>query len=95
LAAVKADASGQACPRAPDSIKRGGYRAIPGSSPKGEASATLGESPEQGLVLNMKDKEGRTRIELRVRPDGTPVLQFLDAQGEVIQQLPEPGKNKG
>lgn len=55
----------------------------------------LGESPEQGLVLNMKDKEGRTRIELRVRPDGTPVLQFLDAQGEVIQQLPEPGKNKG
>lgn len=49
----------------------------------------LGEHPEQGLTLNMKDNKGRNRIVMRVRPDGSPMLQFLDANGKVISQLPQ------
>lgn len=48
----------------------------------------LGEHPEQGLTLNMKDSKGRNRIVMRVQPDGNPILQFLDADGKVISQLP-------
>lgn len=49
----------------------------------------LGEHPEQGLTLNMKDNKGRNRIVMRVQPDGSPVLQFLDEDGKVISQLPQ------
>ena len=50
----------------------------------------LGEDPEQGLTLNMKDNKGHNRIVLRVLPDGSPVLQFLDAEGKIMTQLPKP-----
>ena len=56
----------------------------------GEATPRLflGEHPQQGLTLDMKDYRGRNRIVMRVRPDGSPVLEFLDADGKVIDQLP-------
>jgi hypothetical protein len=50
----------------------------------------LGEHPEQGLTLNMKDSKGRNRIVMRVQPDGSPILQLLDADGKVMSQLPQP-----
>lgn len=49
----------------------------------------LGEVPQLGLILDMKDKQGHDRIIMRVLPDGTPVLQFLDASGKVVEQLPQ------
>lgn len=30
---------------------------------------------------------------MKVAADGTPVLQFLDADGKVIQQLPQPSRH--
>jgi len=49
----------------------------------------LGEDPKEGLTLNMKDDKGRSRIVLRVQPDGRPVLEFLDADGRIVSQLPK------
>lgn len=37
----------------------------------------------------MKDNKGRNRIVMRVQPDGSPILQFLDEDGKVISQLPQ------
>lgn len=37
------------------------------------------------------DQQGRARIKLMVDDSGNPALEFLDADGNVIQRLPSPG----
>jgi hypothetical protein len=49
----------------------------------------LGRARDGGSVLQLKDTEGRDRLVLRVAPDGSPKLQFLDATGKVVSELPE------
>ena len=48
----------------------------------------LGRAPDDSASLTLKDKDGHARIVIKVNPDGSPVLQFLDASGKVISQLP-------
>jgi hypothetical protein len=57
----------------------------PGDHPR----VILGRARDGGSVLQLKDTEGRDRIVLRVAPDGTPGLQFLDATGKVVSELPQ------
>lgn len=57
----------------------------PGDHPR----VILGRARDGGAVLQLKDTEGRDRIVLRVAPDGTPKLQFLDATGKVVAELPQ------
>lgn len=57
----------------------------PGDHPR----VILGRARDGGSVLQLKDTEGRDRIVLRVAPDGTPKLQFLDAGGKVVSELPQ------
>jgi len=57
----------------------------PGDHPR----VVLGRARDGGSVLQLKDPQGRDRIVLRVAPDGTPKLQFLDATGKVISELPQ------
>ncbi|HEY6387207.1 MAG TPA: hypothetical protein VIX91_16150 [Candidatus Acidoferrum sp.] len=61
----------------------------PGDHPR----VVLGRARDGGSVLQLKDTEGRDRLVLRVAPDGTPKLQFLDAAGKVISELPQPPAN--
>lgn len=49
----------------------------------------LGRTPDDSASLTLKDKDGHARIVIKVNPDGSPVLQFLDPSGKVISQLPE------
>ena len=60
--------------------------AHPGDHPR----VILGRARDGGCVLQLKDTEGRDRLVLRVAPDGTPKLQFLDASGKVVSELPQP-----
>lgn len=57
----------------------------PGDHPR----VILGRARDGGSVLQLKDTEGRDRLLLRVAPDGTPKLQFLDAAGKVVSELPQ------
>jgi hypothetical protein len=52
----------------------------------------LGRLDDRSVALRLKDVEGRDRIVIRVEPDGSPMLQFLDAQGNVTSQLPQEHK---
>ena len=58
--------------------------------PGAHTRIAFGRAGDKSAVLRMKDTEGHDRIVLKVGPDGTPVLQFLDADGKVLSQLPEP-----
>ncbi|HEV2688582.1 MAG TPA: hypothetical protein VGV35_08515 [Bryobacteraceae bacterium] len=51
----------------------------------------LGRSDDRSVSLRLKDTEGRDRIVIKVDPDGTPAVQFLDENGKVIAQLPAKG----
>ena len=57
----------------------------PGDHPR----VILGRARDGGSILQLKDTEGRDRLVLRVAPDGTPKLQFLDASGKVVSELPQ------
>jgi hypothetical protein len=37
----------------------------------------------------LRDPDGRVRIVAKVAADGKPVLQFLDADGKVVEQFPQ------
>jgi len=52
----------------------------------------LGKRRDDALILSMADIKGNTRIRLKVAPDGTPTLEFLDEAGLVTYALPEVGK---
>lgn len=45
------------------------------------------------VALRLKDAQGRDRLVIRVQPDGTPVVQFLDENGKVTSQLPSPSRS--
>lgn len=47
----------------------------------------LGRAPDGSVGLDLKDASGRTRAQLAVDPDGTPVLRFLDQDGKVTNQF--------
>lgn len=47
----------------------------------------LGRTPEGSVALELRDQNGKLRITLAVRPDGEPVLQFLNEAGKVIREL--------
>lgn len=49
----------------------------------------MGRSTDQSAALQLKDRQGRDRIVLKVAADGTPSLQFLDQLGNVTSQLPK------
>jgi hypothetical protein len=51
--------------------------------------ALLGRTADKSAVLFLRDPQGHTRIKLRVAADGTPSMQFLDADGKVTHQWPE------
>jgi len=58
--------------------------AHPGDHPR----ILLGRERDKSALLRMKDTEGRDRIVMKVDADGSPLLQFLDERGRVVEQLP-------
>lgn len=50
----------------------------------------LGRSDDRSAALKIKDADGHDRLAIRVAADGSPAIQFLDATGKVISQLPAP-----
>jgi hypothetical protein len=43
----------------------------------------LGRAKDGSVGIDLKDKNGRTRIQLLVAADGTPSLKFFDASGNL------------
>jgi len=56
--------------------------------PQSASRLVLGRLPDHSSQLALKDAQGRNRIVIKVAADGTPALQFIDADGKIIDQLP-------
>jgi hypothetical protein len=59
------------------------------SHPSPHQRLYLGRSDDKSVALRLKDVEGHDRIVMRVAPDGSPVLQFINKDGKIISQLPQ------
>lgn len=55
----------------------------------GASRLSLARRPDRSVGLELKDTAGRPRAVLKVEADGSPRLQFLDEQGNVVSQFPE------
>ena len=58
------------------------------SRPQAKRRMLLARNTDNSVGLQLKDSEGRDRIVIKVAGDGSPVLQFLDQNGNVVSQLP-------
>ncbi len=47
----------------------------------------LGRAADGSVGLELRDQEGKVRIVLAVRPDGEPVLQFLNEAGTAVREF--------
>jgi hypothetical protein len=47
----------------------------------------LGRNPDASVGLELRDQDGRVRVNLAVRPNGEPVLEFLSEDGKVLREL--------
>lgn len=56
--------------------------------PQAHSRIFLGRDDDESVVLRLKDPQGRDRVVIEVRPDGSPVIQLLDANGKVVSQFP-------
>ena len=52
------------------------------------ARVRLGRLEDKSAALVLKDVNGKSRIVMKVAADGTPSLEFLDADGHVVSELP-------
>lgn len=47
----------------------------------------FGRARDKSVSLSLSDTQGHERLIARVAPDGTPVLEFLDANGKVVRTI--------
>jgi len=52
----------------------------------------LGRNPDASVGLELRDQNGRVRVNLAVRSNGDPVLEFLSEDGKVLREFASSGK---
>ena len=75
--------------KGPASSRETAMRKFLASHPQSQPRVFLGTKPDRSSNLVLRDAQGRKRVVIAVTADGSPVLRFLDADGKVIQQLPQ------
>lgn len=56
--------------------------------PRSTPRLMMTRARDGSVALALKDKQGHTRILIRVAQDGTPVIELLDPAGKIIGRLP-------
>lgn len=72
----------------PKAQQHAAYRQFFATHPRSKHRAYLGTDEDHSSDLVLMDPDGHPRIIAKVGPDGTPSLQFLDADGKVIERFP-------
>ena len=52
----------------------------------GHPRGFFGKNADQDAVLDLKDRQGRVRLRLRVTADGEAAIDFLNAEGRVVKR---------
>jgi hypothetical protein len=57
------------------------------AAPKPAQRLFVGKTRERAATVLLSDAEGRNRLTLKVEADGTASIEFLDAEGKVVQRV--------
>lgn len=63
-------------------------QAVRATAPPGPRRVFVGKNTERAAVVSLADANGKPRLTLTVEPDGAARIEFLDADGKVVQRLP-------
>ena len=58
------------------------------AAPPGPRRVFVGKTQERAAVVSLADANGKPRLNLKVEADGTASIEFLDADGKVVQRVP-------
>ena len=61
--------------------------AMPPCAPKAAQRVFVGKTPDRVASVLLADGQGRNRLALRVDADGRASIEFLDADGKVVQRV--------
>ncbi len=73
----------------PASDRQAAMKQFMDAHPGDHERVAIGRAPDGSATLQMMDTKGRQRIVLKVA-DGSPVMQFLDENGKIVEELPHP-----
>ncbi len=71
------------------------WRQFLATHPRAAPRLTMQRAADGSVSLAVRDRQGHTRILIKVGSHGSPVIQLLDASGKVITQLPRPRRSRG
>ncbi|WP_394840576.1 hypothetical protein LZC95_26100 [Pendulispora brunnea] len=55
--------------------------------PDGTRRFAIARDEDRSVAFFLKDPEGRDRLVLRVTPEGTPLIEFMDESGHTIDRV--------
>ena len=58
------------------------------AAPPGPRRVFVGKNQDRSAVVTLADAAGKPRLTLSVSADGAASIDFLDADGKVVQRLP-------
>lgn len=58
-------------------------------APAGPQRVFVGKGRDRAATVMLADASGKPRLNLKVQPDGSASIEFLDAQGKVTERLPK------
>jgi hypothetical protein len=63
-------------------------QAVRATAPPAPRRVFVGKNTQRAAVVSLADANGKPRLNLTVEPDGAARIEFLDADGKVVQRLP-------
>jgi hypothetical protein len=70
--------------------KEEALKAARGSAPPGHQRVFVGKGNDRAAIVSLADANGKPRLNLKVEADGAASIEFLDADGKVVQRVPAP-----
>jgi hypothetical protein len=63
-------------------------RAVRAAAPPAPRRVFVGKNSDRAALVSLADASGKPRLTLKVDADGAATIEFLDADGKVVQRLP-------
>jgi hypothetical protein len=70
--------------------KTAALQAARAAAPPGPQRLFVGKSRDRASTVTLSDANGKPRLTLKVQADGAASIEFLDADGKVVDRLPKP-----
>jgi hypothetical protein len=85
---IKGLNAANALPEGPE--RDAAVKAVRASAPPGPRRVFVGKNSDKSATVSLADANGKPRLVLAVAADGAASIEFVDADGKVVQRMPAP-----